>query len=89
MFPVVLRVVLVFAVLAAIYMGVSAYMRWDRRKVLEEEHDSGAAPTLTREDYVSKGLAEYERSWEKKALYGVFLIPLVVGVILVIIGSIA
>ncbi len=78
----VLRAVLVVAVLTAIYVGLSAYMRWDKRRSLEEEHAAGAAPGLSREDYVAKGLAEYERSWEKKLLYGVFLLPLVVGMIL-------
>ncbi|GMG84767.1 hypothetical protein LNKW23_39830 [Paralimibaculum aggregatum] len=86
MFPLLFRAVLVVGLLTAIYIALAAYMRWDKRRSLEEAHDSGAAPGLSREDFVSKGLAAYERSWEKRALYGVFLLPLVVGMI---VGTIA
>ena len=84
MFLVVLRVVLLFALLFAIYAGLAFYMRWDRRKTLEAEHAAGATTALTTEDYVAKGLAEYERSWERKLLYGVFLLPVVVALALYI-----
>jgi len=89
MFLVVLRLLIVFAVLAAIYVALVAYMRWDRRKTLEEEHAAGAGGSLTREDYVSKGLARYERSWERKLLYGVFAIPVVVGMILIVLAQLS
>lgn len=78
MAAVVLRVVIMFGVLTLIYFGLVAYMRWDRVKTLEENHASGADGNLTREDFVAKGLAEYERSWERKALRGVFFLPLVI-----------
>ena len=42
---------------------------------LESEHASGEGAALTREDYVAKGLVEYERSWERKLLWGVFILP--------------
>ena len=71
MFPLFLRASILVGFLALIYIALAVYMRWDRRRSLEEEHDEGAAPGLSREDYVAKGLAAYERSWEKKALYGV------------------
>lgn len=89
MFFVVLRVLLVFGLLFAIYLALDAYLRWDRRRTLETEHAAGASPTLTREDYVSKGLAEYERSWERKALYGVFALPVVVGLVLLAIAQLS
>jgi len=87
MIVVTLRVLIAFAVLVAVYFGLDAYLRWERRRRLEEEHAAGAAPSLTREDYISKGLAEYERSWEKKALYGIFALPVAVGLILIAIAS--
>ena len=85
----VLRIVLVFTVLGVLYLALLTYMRWHRRCVLHAEYDAGAAPSLTREDYIAKGLAAFERSWERKALYVVFLLPLVVGAILVGIAQIA
>jgi hypothetical protein len=87
MFLLLLRVAIVFGLLSAIYVGLVAYMRWDRRKQLEEEHAAGAAPALSREDYVAKGLAEYERSWSRKALYGIFLLPVAIGTILGILAT--
>ena len=87
MFLLLLRVVLLFGLLTAIYAGLDVYMRWDRRKRLEEEHAAGAAPALSREDYVMRGLAEYERSWEKRALLGVFLLPVAIGIILGILAT--
>jgi len=83
MFLVVVRIVLLFAVLFVIYLGLVAYARWQRRQVLAEEYASGDGGALTQEDYISKGLAEYERSWERKLLYGVFVLPLIVGAILI------
>lgn len=82
MFPLLMRAALLVGFLVAIYIALSLYMRWDKRRTLAEEHASGAAPGLSEEDYISKGLAAYERSWEKKALYGVFLLPVLVGMIL-------
>lgn len=79
---VVLRILLVIAVLVAIYVGLDTWLRRGRQRELEEEHAAGAAPTLTREDYVAKGMARYERSWEKRALYAIFALPLLVGLIL-------
>lgn len=86
MFITVLRAIIVFGLLAAIYVGLSAYMRWDRRKSLEEDYAAGREPALSREDFVSRGLARYERSWVKKALLGVFLLPVAIGIILIVIA---
>ena len=82
-----LRVLLVFGFLVLLYLALDAWLRRGRRRELEEEHAAGAAPQLTREDYVAKGLARYERSWEKRVLYGIFALPLVVGLILILIAQ--
>ncbi|MEM1345384.1 MAG: hypothetical protein AAGI34_12500 [Pseudomonadota bacterium] len=82
MFIIVLRAVLVLVLLAAVYVGLAAFMRWQRQRTLEAEYAAGVEPALTREDYIAKGLAAYERSPERKALYAVFIVPLIVGAIL-------
>ncbi len=76
MFPVLMRLVILMAVLSAIYVGLSRYMRWDRTRRLESEHASGQGGALTREDYVARGLVKYDRSWERKLLLGVFILPI-------------
>ncbi len=75
MFPVVTRFAILMAVLSAIYIALGWYMRWSLTRQLESEHASGEGAALTREDYVAKGLVEYERSWERKLLWGVFILP--------------
>lgn len=70
--------VLVLAVVYAVYLVADRYMRWDERRRLEERHARGDAGNINREDFVQKGLAEYERSTEKKLLMGLFAIPFVV-----------
>lgn len=79
----VIRSLVFIAVLVAIVAGLDLYMQWDRRRTLEEEHAAGEAPELTREDYVARGLAVYRRSWTRKALLGLFLLPPLIGMILV------
>lgn len=78
MLRIVLASVVLFALLFALYVALDKYMRWTRRKVLEEEYAESATHALTREDYVDRGLAAYERSTEKKLLAGVFVLPLIV-----------
>jgi hypothetical protein len=88
MFPVLMRVAALMAVLSAIYMALDWYMRRDRARRLESEHASGVGNALTREDYVAKGLAEYDRSWERKLLLGVFVLPLVIALGLAYLGGV-
>lgn len=75
MYPVVLRLAILFGILGAIYIALSAYARYDARRRLQSEYAAGAGGGLSREDYVDKGMAVYERSWQKKLLYGVFIFP--------------
>ncbi len=82
MFVVVLRIVIFFAVLTAIYLGLDWYMRGQRVRDLEEEHASGLGSSLSREDYVAKGIAVYSRSWQRKALLGIFAAPIIVILII-------
>jgi hypothetical protein len=87
MFPVVMRFAILMAVLSAIYIGLSWYMRWDRTRRLENDFASGEGGGLTREDYIAKGLADYDRSWERKLLLGVFILPILVALALAIVAN--
>jgi hypothetical protein len=82
MFPAVLGLAIAIGMLTAIYIALGMYMRWDYARRLGDEYASGKGDALTREDYIAKGLAEYERSWERKLLYGVFVLP-IIGAVLV------
>jgi hypothetical protein len=87
MFPVVMRFAILMAVLSAIYIGLSWYMRWDRNRRLEDDFASGEGGGLTREDYIAKGMADYDRSWERKLLLGVFILPILVALALAIVAN--
>jgi hypothetical protein len=87
MFPVVLRFAILMAVLSAIYIALGWYMRWDRTRRLEDEYASGQGGVLTREDYVSKGMAQYNRSWAPKLLLGVFILPILAALGLALVAN--
>ncbi len=87
MFPVVMRFAILMAVLSAIYIGLGWYMRWDRTRRLEDEHASGKGSALTREDYVAKGLVDYNRSWERKLLLGIFILPILAALSLALVAN--
>jgi len=87
MFPVLLRIAILMGVLSAIYMALGWYLRWDRARSLNARHASGEGGALSREDFVAKGLAEYDRSWERKLLPGIFILPVLVALALALIGG--
>ncbi len=89
MFPELIRFALVFGLLVAIHMALDRYLRWDRARRLAEEHANGAGQPLSREDYVARGLARYERSWERRLLFGIYLVPVAIaaGVLLLAWGG--
>lgn len=74
--------VVILGILYALYVIADRYLRMDERRRLEEKHASGEAGNVNREDYVQKGMAEYERSFEKKLLIGLFAVPVIVVAIL-------
>ena len=87
MFAVLMRLTILIGVLSAIYVALDWYMRWDRARRLDAEHASGEGEALTREDYVAKGLAKYDRSWERKLLYGIFFLPILAALVLALIAN--
>lgn len=87
MFAVVLRFAVLMAVLTGIYIALGWYLRWDRTRRLEDEHANGRGGALTREDYVAKGLADYDRSWERKLLIGVYVVPILIALVLALVAN--
>ncbi len=87
MFPVVMRFAILMAVLCAIYIGLGWYMRWDLTRRLNDEHASGKGSALTREDYVAKGLVDYGRSWQRKLLLGIFILPILAALGLALVAN--
>ncbi|MCL5776970.1 hypothetical protein M1105_08240 [Limibaculum sp. FT325] len=78
MLRIVIASVVLFGLLVGLYAALDWYMRWARRRALEEEYAESRGQPLTQEDYVDRGLAQYERSLEKRLLVGVIFLPLIV-----------
>jgi len=87
MIAVVMRLVVLLGVLTAIYIGLDWYLRRDRIRRLHEEHAAGEGAALTREDYVMRGMARYDRSWERKLLLSVFVLPILAALILALVAN--
>lgn len=80
-------ITLIIGVLTVAYIGLSVYLRTARRRELETEYSAGEGKALSREDYIAKGMADYDRSLPKKLLFGVFAAPIVVFIGLVILAN--
>lgn len=87
MYLIVLRLMLLFGLLSLIYIALSAYDRYATRERLKAEHQTGKAGGVSREDYINQGMAHYERSWQRKLLYGVFLVPFIAILILIYVAN--
>ena len=64
-----------FVVLTVIYVSLSLYSRSVRRDKLEAEWDEGDR-RLPREEFVRRGLADYDGSLRRKLILGVYIVPL-------------
>ncbi len=87
MIGLVLRLVILFAVLTVIYLGLSRYFRWYKSRELETRFDSGEVRSRDREGYVARGMAEYDRSLTRKLLLGVYLVPIGIVALLIYIAD--
>lgn len=81
--------ILVFGLLgaAALYVIIALYSRSVRRERLEKRADEdiaeGALDAGARDDFIERGMEEYERSLRPKLIFGVFVIPFVVVVAMI------
>ena len=70
-----------FVGLTVIYWIISAYSRSVRRETLENDFDAGGHPGL-REDFVAKGMAQYEHGLRKRLILLVYVIPVALIVLI-------
>ena len=78
MFPELIRFALVIGFVVVIHVALDRYLRWETARRLADEHARGAGQPLSREDYVARGLARYRRSWERKLLFGLYVVPVAI-----------
>lgn len=87
MLLVVLRIGLLIAVLMAIHFALDWWLRRERERRLVHEHAAGFGGRLSREDYVAQGLAAWERSWGRRMLAAIYVVPLLIALGLVLVAN--
>jgi hypothetical protein len=70
-----------FIGLSVIYWIVLAYARSIRRETLENTFDAGGIDGL-REDFIAKGMAQYEHGLQRRLIVLVYVIPVVLIVVI-------
>lgn len=74
-------VVVVFALLAIIYLWLARRQHRRERRRLNKEFDAGGIEG-TRDEYVARGMEAFEHSLRHRLILGVFILPLIaIGVI--------
>jgi hypothetical protein len=87
MLMVVLRIALLVAVLMAIHFALDWWLRRERERRLGREHAEGFGGRLSREDYVAQGLAAWERSWGRRLLAAIYVVPALIALGLLLLAN--
>jgi hypothetical protein len=73
-------IVVGFVALTIVYICLSLYSRSERRRKLRDEWNAGSLagkPPGDYEEFMARGMADYEGSLRKKLIWGVYVIPCV------------
>jgi hypothetical protein len=73
---------LAFVVLSVIYVAVAFWSASVRRERLEKEWEAAGRPGR-RDDFVAAGMAVYRRSFRRRALMLIYVVPLTAVAIMV------
>lgn len=71
-----------FIALSVVYVCLSWYSKSVRREKLEKEFDAGGIDG-ERDAFIEQGLKEYEGSLRRKLIYGVYVVPVVLLVVVI------
>lgn len=80
------NIVIIFLILTVVYIILSQWSRWRERVRLREDYRAQSelfCETDTQDDFVTRGMAEYNRSLRPKLFLGVYFIPGVLATLLV------
>ena len=87
-----LRGLVLFLILVVAYFVARWLQEQDERQRLVQEHKSQSTTlsrTLTLEAYIERGMAHYETSWKRRALWGIFFIPLAAVLAIIVLATAA
>jgi hypothetical protein len=71
-----------FIALSVVYLCLSWYSKSVRREKLEKQFDAGGIDG-ERDAFIEQGLKEYEGSLRRKLIYGVYVVPVVLLIVVI------
>jgi hypothetical protein len=83
MIPIIRLIVFGVIALSVVYLLVSLYARSVQREALEKTFDAGGIDG-SREAFIDEGMARYRKSLRRKLLWGVYVVPMAVVLVIVI-----
>lgn len=83
MLPMLRLFFVLMVVLTVIYVIVSIWSRRVRRRKLAERWDSKDVLTVDRETFIARGLQKYDRSFRRKLILLIYIIPLTLILLIV------
>jgi hypothetical protein len=76
MLPLLRLLFFLLIILTIVYAGLSFYSRRARRAKLAARWDAKDVLTVDRETFIRRGLQKYDRSFRRKLIWGVYIVPL-------------
>ena len=77
MFAILRAWALAFVILSVLYLALRSYFRSTHRERLENRFDAGQGDAgLTRDAYIERGMAHYDRGLRLKLLWLVYILPM-------------
>lgn len=83
MLPMLRLLFVLLIVLSVVYAVLSLYSRQVRRRKLAERWDSKEVLTVDRDTFIERGLQKYDRSFRRKLILGVYVVPLTLIAVIV------
>lgn len=81
------RILVIILLLAVLHVVLGRYLRWDKTKQLQAEFDAADTHEASRDAFIGKGLADYDKSLRKKLLWGIWLLPIGIGATLITLAA--
>jgi len=80
------NIVVIFVLLSITYVVLSAWSALKQRKKLNADFktaDTSHDNTLSKQEYIEKGMQKYNRSLKPKLIFGVYLVPIAIMAVLI------
>ena len=90
MIPLVRNIVVIFVLLSITYVVLSFKARRVQRAKLEAEYiapDKKQDITISKDEYIAKGMQKYGKSYRPKLIFGVFLVPVFIMAVLIYLAN--